>query len=74
MRVFISTSFALLWCLYCSYAQTRTIVINEFLYDPLPSAGLPEVEYVEILNVGPDAIQADGWILNERSIPAEAPN
>lgn len=69
MRVFVSTSLAYLLCLQFAYGQVRTIVINEFMADPSPSAGLPEVEYVELLNVTGEIIFLTGWTLNEKPIP-----
>ncbi len=69
MRVFISTSFALFLCINLSLGQKRNIVINEFMFDPVPSSGLPEVEYVEILNITDEDIRLSGWYLNGHSIP-----
>jgi hypothetical protein len=69
MRVFISTSLAYLLCFHLSYGQNRTVVINEFMFDPTPQVELPDVEYVEIHNVTSNAIQLDGWSLNEHLIP-----
>lgn len=69
MRVFISTSFALFLCINLSLGQKRNIIINEFMFDPVPASGLPEVEYVEILNITDEHIQLSGWNLNGYSIP-----
>ena len=69
MRVFISTSFALILCINLSFGQNRNIALNEFMFDPVPPSGLPEVEYVEILNVTEESIQLEGWYLNGHLIP-----
>jgi len=69
MRVFISTSFALILCINLSYGQNRNIVLNEFMFDPVPPLGLPEIEYVEILNITNESIQLEGWHLNGYLIP-----
>ncbi|MGD9328756.1 MAG: lamin tail domain-containing protein [Cyclobacteriaceae bacterium] len=69
MRVFISTSFALIMCINLSYGQIRNIVINEFMFDPVPSYGLPEIEYVEILNISDEPFYISGWGLNGHIIP-----
>lgn len=69
MRVFISTSFTLILCINLSFGQNRNIIINEFMYDPIPSSGLPEVEYVEILNITDEPYQLSDWELNGHIIP-----
>jgi hypothetical protein len=69
MRVFISTSLAYLVCLNLSLGQNKTIVINEFMFDPSPRVALPEVEYVELMNISDDIIHLSGWTLNEHLIP-----
>ena len=70
MRVFISTSLALLMCINLSYGQIRNIIINEFMFDPVPSYGLPEIEYVEILNITEEPVHVSEWTLNGHLIPA----
>ncbi len=69
MRVFISTSFALIMCINLSYGQNEKIIINEFMFDPVPSYGLPEIEYVEILNISDETFYISGWELNGYKIP-----
>ncbi len=39
----------------------RDVVINELLADPSPSAGLPEVEFVELHNNTSQVMSLDGW-------------
>jgi hypothetical protein len=68
MRVFISTSLACILCL-CVYGQNKTLVINEFMFDPTPAVGLPEAEYVEIMNTTKEPIHLSGWTLNDHPIP-----
>ena len=69
MNVIITASMTILFCCHSSFAQVRNIIINEFMFDPSPSIGLPEAEYVELLNVSAEAVDLSGWTLNERPIP-----
>jgi len=39
------------------------------MFDPVPSSGLPEIEYVEILNITDEPIRLSGWRLNTHLIP-----
>jgi hypothetical protein len=39
------------------------------MFDPVPPLGLPEIEYVEILNITNESIQLEGWHLNGYLIP-----
>ena len=47
------------------------VMINEFMSDPTPSFGLPEVEYIEILNTVDEDIPLDKWnlVVNDYPIP-----
>ncbi len=36
-------------------------MISELLFDPSPPVGLPEAEYVEWYNPGPDTVELRGW-------------
>jgi hypothetical protein len=56
-------------CINLSYGQNKNIIINEFMFDPVPSHGLPEIEYVEILNISEDLVHVSGWKLNGYIIP-----
>ena len=40
------------------------IIFNEIMYDPLPSNGLPEYEYLELFNRGNRAIDLYNWLLD----------
>ncbi len=39
------------------------IVINEIMADPIPPTGLPEAEYIELLNTGNYEFKIENWIL-----------
>lgn len=43
----------------------KDVIITELLADPTPAVGLPEAEFVEILNRGDHAIDLNGWILSD---------
>lgn len=49
------------------------VVISEIMVDPTPSVGLPELEYIEILNTSDYDINLEGWSLqvgnNIKNIP-----
>ena len=49
--------------LYFSEAQFREVVINEILADPLPSQGLPESDFVEILNTSDQYFDLKNWTI-----------
>lgn len=52
----------------------KEIIITEIFADPLPSIGLPEVEFVEILNRGIDIINLNGWTLSDGSSTMKVTN
>jgi hypothetical protein len=43
------------------------VIINEFLCDPSPSVGLPEVEYVEIINNSSKYFSLKNWKLGDEN-------
>ncbi len=45
-------------------ADSYPVIITEIMADPVPSAGLPETEYIEILNQSATPINLEGWILS----------
>ncbi len=48
----------------------RHLIINEFLADPTPSIGLPEVEFVEIYNTRDYSINIENFTLDGQTIGA----
>lgn len=46
-----------------SFAEAGDVIINEIMFDPVPSAGLPEEEYVELINLSGFSFSTDGWML-----------
>lgn len=47
--------------------QKGDVIISEFLCDPSPSIGLPEMEFVEIYNKSPRYFDLTGWKLGDGS-------
>lgn len=46
----------------------RDVVINEMMVDPSPTVGLPDSEYIELLNVGDEAYNLSGWrVVDDRT-------
>lgn len=50
--------------------QFKDIVLTEVLPDPTPPVGLPEAEFVEVINRSENAINVDGWTLSDESTTA----
>lgn len=46
-------------------AAWKSVIITEIMADPSPPQGLPEVEYVELYNRGPGAVQLLEWALSD---------
>ncbi len=42
-------------------ARTWDLVINEIMVDPTPTVGLPDMEYVEILNISSYPVNLNDW-------------
>lgn len=57
---------------FTAFSQRLSVLIVEVMFKPDPPVGLPPVEYVELYNRGPAAVQLDSWKLgvgkNTRSI------
>lgn len=50
-----------------SEASFRDVQINEFLSDPTPSVGLPEVDFVELFNHTTEYFDLGGWRISDNS-------
>lgn len=55
-----------------STPDARSVVINEFMADPSPAVGLPELEFVEIHNPGTDYYDLSGATLSDAAGTATA--
>lgn len=51
-------------------ASRYDVVINEIMSNPSPSVGLPEVKYIELLNVSSSPLELKGWTLSDGSSTA----
>lgn len=50
------------------FAQDRyDVIIDELMADPTPAVGLPAVEWVELKNKGPAAVNLQGWRLGDEA-------
>ena len=43
------------------------VIINEFMCDPSPSVGIPEVEFIELYNKSTKYIDLTGWKIGDAS-------
>lgn len=55
-------------------AQYKDVVISEWMSDPTPPVGLPEVEYVELHNRGRRHLDLSNWHLSDTRETAELPS
>lgn len=46
-----------------AFVEAGDVVISEIMFDPSPPAGLPEEEYVEIMNLSDFSFPTEGWML-----------
>lgn len=53
----------LLLACHVANAQRFPVVIHEIMADPLPSAGLPNAEYIELRNMTQNVVSLSGWRL-----------
>ncbi len=47
--------------------QPKSVLITEVFADPTPKVGLPDVEYIELYNPGPETYNLKNWILSDGS-------
>lgn len=52
---------------------TKSIVINELMVDPTPLVGLPDFEWIELLNTGGSAVDLSGWRLVVGTVSRQLP-
>lgn len=53
---------------------TKSIVINELMVDPTPLVGLPDNEWIELLNTGSSAVDLTGWRLVVGTVSRQLPD
>ncbi len=54
--------------------ENGDVIINEIMADPSPIVGLPETEYLEILNVSDKIFNLNSWVLRNTSTDMVFPN
>jgi hypothetical protein len=52
----------------------KDIIVSEFMADQTPVVGLPEAEFVELLNRSPHPVNLLGWKLTDGALIATLPN
>ncbi len=55
-------------------AKPYDLVINEIMADPLPAVGLPEIEFVELLNRTEYDLSISGWLFGAGSRELDIPD
>lgn len=53
---------------------TTRVVINELMVDPTPLIGLPDHEWIELLNTGSSVVDLSGWRLVVGTVSRQLPN
>ncbi len=66
----------ILWIHYweTGLTQLKDLVISEWMSDPSPSVGLPEVEYIELYNRGGRHVDLTDWTLSDSRETAVLPS
>lgn len=61
-----SLLFIFLFIQYCLHAQERyAVVINEIMADPSPPVGLPDYEWIELINTSREPVNLRNWRLGK---------
>lgn len=58
----------------CFSQRSHPVIITEVMADPTPSAGLPEVEYIELYNTTAQTVSLKGWNLTLGTRPVILPD
>lgn len=55
-------------------AHSKDIIITEIMADPSPPLGLPEAEYIEVLNRSTNPFDLDQWLIKDGSSVGKMPS
>jgi hypothetical protein len=66
MKILLSLLY-ILFPIWTAAQDRYSIVINEIMADPTPQVGLPNYEWIEILNTTEEAINLRGWRLGDNT-------